>query len=61
MRKKDTPLSACGTYSWTLTRRWDERPMLVACMFNPSTADHKVMTPRSAHCAKSLPSMSMAV
>lgn len=32
-------LSKCGTYRWTLTRRWDGRPTLVACMFNPSTAD----------------------
>ncbi|MFZ5698755.1 MAG: DUF1643 domain-containing protein [Pseudomonadota bacterium] len=33
-------LSECGTYRWTLTRRWDDRPMLLVVMFNPSTADH---------------------
>lgn len=32
-------LSKCGTYRWTLTRQWDERPKLLVCMFNPSTAD----------------------
>lgn len=32
-------ISACGAYRWTLSRRWDSRPMLLAVMFNPSTAD----------------------
>jgi hypothetical protein len=31
--------SRCGTYRWTLTRAWDGRPMLLVCMFNPSTAN----------------------
>ena len=31
--------SACGKYRMTLTRTWDERPKLLVCMFNPSTAD----------------------
>lgn len=32
-------LSPCGQYRTTLTRIWDARPMLLVCMFNPSTAD----------------------
>lgn len=31
-------LSPCGTYRWTLTRRWDDRPVLLVVMFNPSEA-----------------------
>lgn len=38
-------LSACGTYRWTLTRRWDDRPTLLVVMFNPSDADHEVDDP----------------
>ena len=26
--------SSCGTYRWTLTRSWDDRPRLLVCMFN---------------------------
>lgn len=32
-------LSRCGRYRWTLTRAWDDRPLLLVVMFNPSTAD----------------------
>lgn len=38
--KRGARLSVCGGYRFTLTREWDDRPRLVACMFNPSTADH---------------------
>lgn len=38
-------LSPCGLYRWTLTRCWDDRPKLVVCMFNPSTADAEVDDP----------------
>lgn len=38
-------LSSCGTYRWTLTRTWDERPKLVVVMFNPSKADASVDDP----------------
>lgn len=38
-------LSPCGTYRWTLTRTWDERPILLVCMFNPSDADHEIDDP----------------
>ncbi len=34
-------ISDCGRYRWTLTRKWDERPVLLVVMFNPSTADAK--------------------
>lgn len=37
----DASLSDCGRYRFTLVRQWDERPMLVVCMLNPSRADHK--------------------
>lgn len=38
-------LSPCGTYRWTLTRRWDDRPALLVAMFNPSEADAAVDDP----------------
>jgi hypothetical protein len=35
-------ISVCGLYRTTLHRIWDrDRPMLVVCMLNPSTADHQ--------------------
>lgn len=43
--KKTARLSPCGNYRWTLTRTWDDRPNLVVCMFNPSTADAEVDDP----------------
>ncbi|SEF28427.1 DUF1643 domain-containing protein [Variovorax sp. NFACC27] len=43
--KRTAHLSACGTYRWTLTRTWDERPVLLVCMFNPSDADHEIDDP----------------
>ncbi|MDI3258447.1 MAG: DUF1643 domain-containing protein [Sinobacteraceae bacterium] len=38
-------ISDGGTYRWTLTRKWDDRPMLLVLMFNPSTADAEVDDP----------------
>jgi hypothetical protein len=38
-------LSTCGTYRWTLTRTWDDRPVLLVVMFNPSTADAAIDDP----------------
>lgn len=43
--ERDAYLSICGAYRYWLTRRWDERPILVVVMFNPSTADHEVDDP----------------
>ncbi|MDB5813514.1 MAG: hypothetical protein JWN23_631 [Rhodocyclales bacterium] len=43
--KRSAQLSTCGTYRFTLTREWDERPKLLVCMFNPSTADAEVDDP----------------
>lgn len=37
--QREAEISQCGRMRWTLIRSWDERPTLVACMFNPSTAD----------------------
>jgi hypothetical protein len=36
---------AARTHRYTLWRRWDERPPLVAVMLNPSTADESVLDP----------------
>lgn len=43
--KRSAEISACGRYRWVLTRIWDERPVLVAVMFNPSTADGRYDDP----------------
>lgn len=32
-------ISDCGQYRTVLIRKWDERPRLLVCMFNPSRAD----------------------
>jgi hypothetical protein len=37
--KKSATLSSCGLYRFTLSRQWNDRHMLMVCMFNPSTAD----------------------
>lgn len=39
--KRSAQLSACDAYRFTLTCEWDERPKLLVCMFNPSTADRQ--------------------
>lgn len=33
------------THRYTLWRRWDERPLLLAILLNPSTADERVLDP----------------
>lgn len=43
--KRTASISPCGNYRWTLTRVWDERPMLLVVMFNPSTANAEVDDP----------------
>jgi hypothetical protein len=43
--KKTAKLSDCGAYRFLLTRTWDDRPVLLVVMFNPSTADHEVDDP----------------
>lgn len=43
--KKTAKISRCGRYRYNLVREWDDRPMLVVCMFNPSTADHETDDP----------------
>lgn len=43
--KRSALLSTCGRYRWTLTRVWDDRPVLLVIMFNPSSADHNVDDP----------------
>lgn len=42
---RSASLSSCGTYRLALTRDWDDRPVLLACMLNPSEADHLVDDP----------------
>lgn len=39
---KDADISECGTYRYSLTRRWDDRPLIGWVMLNPSTADANV-------------------
>lgn len=43
--KRTADISKCGNYRWTLTRVWDDRPMLLVVMFNPSTATAEVDDP----------------
>lgn len=43
--KSSARISECGSYRWTLTRVWDDRPILLVVMFNPSDADHQVSDP----------------
>jgi hypothetical protein len=38
-------LSVCGAYRFILTRRWDDRPMLLAVLFNPSDANADIDDP----------------
>jgi hypothetical protein len=38
-------LSACGAYRFTLTRTWDDRPVLLVIMFNPSDANASIDDP----------------
>ena len=38
-------ISPCGKYRVDLTRTWDDRPVLVVCLFNPSNADHQIDDP----------------
>ena len=38
-------ISRCRRYRYTLTRHWDQRPTLLVCMFNPSTADADIDDP----------------
>ena len=40
--KKSAILSSCNQYRYELVRQWDERPMLLVMMFNPSDADAEV-------------------
>jgi len=42
---RSAALSRCGDYRLTLTRTWDQRPVLLVVMFNPSDADDKVDDP----------------
>lgn len=43
--KMGAEISPCGRYRFTLSRIWDDRPLLAVVMFNPSTADHTVNDP----------------
>jgi hypothetical protein len=41
LMKSTARLSACGAYRFVLTRTWDQRPVLLVVMFNPSNATHE--------------------
>lgn len=43
--KRTACFSECRTYRIHLTRRWDDRPVLLVVMFNPSAADEKIDDP----------------
>lgn len=42
---KTAQFSPCRNYRFVLTRTWDERPVLVVCMFNPSDANEEIDDP----------------
>jgi hypothetical protein len=42
--------SPCRTYRYALTRRWNERPLAVFIMLNPSTADAFTLDPTVRRC-----------
>lgn len=43
--KRDALFSDCRLYRFKLVRQWDDRPMLLVCMFNPSIASHLIDDP----------------
>ena len=43
-------ISEDGLYRYTLIRQWSERPMMVWCMLNPSTADASQDDPTIRRC-----------
>ena len=43
--KRTAQFSPCGAYRFRLTRQWDDRTILVVCMFNPSLASDQVDDP----------------
>lgn len=45
-----TKISDCGTYRYTLTRRWGDGFTQVFCMLNPSTADAEKDDPTIRRC-----------
>lgn len=47
---KNASISPCGTYRYTLTRRWDRGESLIFVMLNPSTADAETDDPTIRRC-----------
>lgn len=48
--EKDAVISECGTYRYSLTRKWSEGPTCVFIMLNPSTADASEDDPTIRRC-----------
>ena len=47
---KGATLSKCKTYRYSLWRRWDNKPMVLFIMLNPSTADSNEDDPTIKRC-----------
>lgn len=43
--KRTAEFSPCRLYRFKLIRQWDDRPMLLVCMFNPSDANEEIDDP----------------
>jgi hypothetical protein len=50
MMDKGAYISDCGTYRYTLIRKWDRRASLNIVMLNPSTADADLEDPTIKRC-----------
>lgn len=43
--QNEAVFSPCGDYRYKLTWRWSDRPAMLVCMLNPSTADASKLDP----------------
>ena len=45
MMRYDAVISPCGKYRYSLTRQWNEKPLVAWVMLNPSSADAEPRRP----------------